>query len=517
MSSFAYLLTRKFKNRLREIFHRPSELVVLLIFVALVAFTLLGGGTALVPGHRDIGELYAIILALYALEFVMIAKNGFLNGASMFSMADVNLMFTSPKKSETMLVFGLFSQIGRSLMLGVFIVYQYTWIHNAYGVGVSVIFAAVIGYAAVAFLSQMFAMLLYSVTASSDVACKIAKTVFYGVIVAFVGGLLTKSFLSDEAMLTALVENANSLVMQFFPVAGFVRYGVVSAIEGAYRGVAISVGCFVLCVALFYLLVSRLKSDYYEDVLKATEVSFSAITARKEGKASENAPRNVKVGRTGFEKGEGATAIAQKHKIENRRGKVLALDMLSLVFAVITIGCALFIKDARIVFVMNIYFSVFTVGTGRWAKELLLPYVYLIPEPPFKKLVNMLKEQLPGSILEAVITFLPLYFILKSPLPLVLGFIVAKISFNLLFIGVNLVLQRFFGNSGNTALLIILYFLLAIGFSVPGIVVGIGAEILLPMTDGIMFFALAATNLILGAITIYCCRNILTTAEYNNK
>ncbi len=518
MSSLVYLLSRKFKNRLREILHRPSELLVLIIFVALIAVTFVSGNASPLPvGTRKIEEFYAIVLALYAFEFIMIAKNGFLNGASMFSMADVNILFTSPKKPQTLLTFGLFSQLGRSLMLGVFILYQYAWVHDTYGISFGVLLAVLVGYAATAFLSQMLAMLIYSFTSSDDRKCRAAKVVFYCIVLAFIAVLGLKSYTSGEELLPAVVENANSVFMRFFPVAGFVKYGVVSAVTADYKGLLIAVCCFALCVAAFYLFVSRLKSDYYEDVLKATEVSFSAITARKEGKASETAPRNVKTGRTGFSKGEGASAIAEKHKIENRRAKVFILDMMSLVFAAITLGFAFIVKDATYAFVMNIYFSVFTVGSGRWARELLLPYVYLIPEPPFKKLLNMLKEQLPSSVAEAVVTFLPLYFILKTPPLMIVGFIIAKISFNFLFVGVNLILQRFFGNGGNKALLIFLYFLLAFAAAIPGVAAGAGLGFLFPAFEGIMFFVMAVVNIIIGTIIIFCSRNILTTAEYNNK
>ena len=115
MSSLVFLLSRKLKNRLREMLRRPSELIVLVVFVGLIGVTIFTGNRSLPSaGMRSVEEFYAIVLALYVFEFVLIAKNGFLNGASMFSMADVNLLFTSPKKPQTLLTFGLFSQLGRA-------------------------------------------------------------------------------------------------------------------------------------------------------------------------------------------------------------------------------------------------------------------------------------------------------------------------------------------------------------------------------------------------------------------
>ena len=105
--------------------HRPSELIIAVIFIALIVmnvFTAGQGGTEY--ARRDINEFYAIVFAVYALVFLLSAKTGFVNGASMFSMADVNLLFTSPFSQKRLLSYGLVSQLGRSLMIGVFLIYQ---------------------------------------------------------------------------------------------------------------------------------------------------------------------------------------------------------------------------------------------------------------------------------------------------------------------------------------------------------------------------------------------------------
>ena len=186
MNALLFLVSHKLKNRVREIFHRPAELLLLLLGVALVGFVIFSGnlGTDSVPRSRE--ELNAIIFLLYAVVFVLTAKNGFVNGASMFSMADVNLLFTGPNKSKTLLSYGLFSQMGRSLMLGLFILYQYSWVHSTYGVSLVELVYILIGYGMTAFLGQMLAMLLYSFTSGSDQKVRLAKGVFYGVIAAFV-------------------------------------------------------------------------------------------------------------------------------------------------------------------------------------------------------------------------------------------------------------------------------------------------------------------------------------------
>lgn len=518
MKSFFYLASRKAKNRILEITKRPSELIMLLIFSALVGVSVFGGAEShsAVVFHRDINELYAIVLALYAFVFVMTAKNGFINGASMFSMADVNLIFTSPRKPKSVLTYGLLGQMGRSLFLGVFILYQYSWAHDSYGVGYDFLLAVLIGYGAVVFLSQMLAMLIYCVTSNSDKLCSLVKAVFYTLIGAFVVYVAFSAY-NGEDYLSGAVSAADSVVLKFFPVAGFVQLGVVGFAEGKLFLLAISVSCFLLFCGGYYLLITLLNPDFYEDVLKATEVSFSAITARKEGKAIENSPRNTKIGKTGIKKGQGASTIYFKHKVENRRGKIFFLDTVSLVTAIITIGFSFFTKMSFAGFVFNIYMSVFTVGSGRWAKELILPYIYLIPEPPFKKLINALKEQIPSLIVESIITFVPLYFLGLSSVEEILGYVISKISFSFLFIAINLMFHRFFGGRKNKTLTVMLYMFAATLFSVPFACVFAVFNAVFYFSFFVSLLSASAINIIISLILIYICRNILQYAQYNNK
>ena len=47
----------------------------------------------------------------------------------------------------------------------------------------------------------------------------------------------------------------------------------------------------------FWFAVSKSSGDYYEDVLKSTEVTYSAIISAKESVSFEGLARNIKVGK----------------------------------------------------------------------------------------------------------------------------------------------------------------------------------------------------------------------------
>lgn len=515
MSSLSYLVSRKIKNRLRVAIHRPSEIIVFLLFASLIVFTVFAGNTSDTTSPRNINELYAIVLALYSLIFVLTAKNGFVNGASMFSMADVNFLFTSPRKPEGVLTYGLFSQMGRSLTLGIFILYQYSLAHDVYGIDYSFLVYVLIGYAVTVFLSQMLSMIIYSLTSNSDRKTSSGKFIFYGSIAVFIIYLLT-AYLKDRNI-EAVISAANSPFMKFFPVAGFVSMGVCAINEGNVFPLIISLLCFVLYIASYFISVKLINADYYEDVLKATEISFSAITSRKEGKIPENTRKNIKTGKTGFKKGFGASALFEKHKIENRRGRIFFIDTVCLVMAGITVIFSLFTKSIFSALLFNIYISLFSVGTGRWAKELLLPYVYLIPEKPFRKLLYILKEQIPSLLAESFITSVAIYLALRCTVGDIIGFFFAKISFSVLFIAINLLFERFLGTSGNKSLIVFLYFLAALIFSIPFALVFYILAMLRGFAPVSSLMAASLVNIAVSLVMLFISRNVLEYAEFNNK
>lgn len=517
MSALSYLIVKKLKNRAKEIFSKPSQLILLVIIVLLIGFTAFASETTHCGEYRSIDELYSLVMLLYTAVFILVSKNGFSNGASIFSMADVNLIFVSPFKNTKVLFYGLLSQLGRSLTLGLFILYQSSLVRSTYGVDYKALVYIFIGYGITVFLSQMTAMLIYSLTSADDKKCRFAKVVFYSVIGIFAVVLLADCVKNGGINLPNLVASSNTWVIKAFPVSGIMSLAVEGMLESKLSLVLYALIYCAVFVAVFYGIVYFTAKDFYEDVLKSAEVSFTAITARKEGKAQETAPRNVKVGKTGFSKGIGASVLYEKHKIENRRSKTFLVSGISLVFIVLTAVYCYVMPDVVGIFAVNVYMLTIGVGTGRWAKELLLPYVYLIPEKSSAKLFHILREQLPQIATESILCFLPVYFILQTGIIETVAMIFARTTFGFLFIGVNLVLQRFMGSSDKKFLVVTIYFLLAMLFSVPAIAVGALLGMYLPFNMEFAFLAMSCANIITSCITLFCCRNILEYADYNNK
>ena len=161
MKALFYLLGTRIKNQFKLLLHSPGRLIGVAAMLALLIFMMTGAATGeAAEEYRDVGEVYAMAAALYAVIFVMNARNGFNKGASLFSMADVNLVFVSPIKPKRALLYGLIQQLGTALLLGFFLLFQYGWLYNIYGIPVGALVVILLGYAFTVFCAQLVSMAL---------------------------------------------------------------------------------------------------------------------------------------------------------------------------------------------------------------------------------------------------------------------------------------------------------------------------------------------------------------------
>ena len=528
MGGLSYLFCTRIKNQIIETFKSPTKIIFVIIMAGLLILSLVSGQSAMsdmdTNEFRPVSELYALIFVLYAVMFLVTSYRGFSSGASMFSMSDVNLVFCSPFKPRKVLFYGLVQQLGQSILIGFFILFQYGWLSFTYGTTFLDIILILVGYGLSVFCGQLTAMVIYSLTSGDDYKKRIAKTILIvicAVAVLYVG---FKVYEDMDNILPAAVDAANGMPMVLFPVAGWLQACIVGIMQMQLIPIVLGLAGTAIYIGLLVAVIVFARSDYYEDVLQASEVSFSAITARKEGKVGEMSPKNVKVGKTGIDKGFGANAFYFKHILENRRSKIFLLDTVSLIYIGINIAFAIFTKEIIPFFCMSTYLQMISTSMSRINRELLLPYVYLVPEPPFKKLMYCLLESLPKVIVEAVIIYIPVGILLSlNPIEIII-FIIERITFGFLFTAGNIMVERVFGQITVKGLILAIYFLMLIVLSIPGIIAAVITGVFFSVLFGgalsvyaVSFLVLAICNILVGTLVIFLCRNMLQYAELNNK
>lgn len=539
-----YLTVVKLKNQLKEAVRHPAKLIYILFIAAMLALTVFTGRESEME-LRPLYELTAIMVLFYAFTGLMSFLNGLNGGAGnypMFTLSDVSMLFPSPLKPNKVLFYGLCRQLGLSLLLGFFLLFQYGWIHAAYGLEYVHLVLIVLGYALSLFLGQVCAMAAYTRTSGNDNARRIVRMIVYVVTICFVVWMLitcapslilvSGDELAAASGISALIGAGAEFLANigiFFPVFGWSA----GLIGGIFTQDYMTVGiCALLMLTIFsvsLLLVIKSKNNYYEDVLQTAEVAQSAIVAKREGQPAEVTPKKVKVGKIGIRKGKGSNTLFYKHLLENRRSGALLFSKTSLIFMAIVIVCA-FIYNTLFtdengntaafvaVFTMSTYMQMFSESLGRFNWELSKPYIYMLPEPPFKKLLWATTETLMADCVEAVIIFVPVSVILGiGPIDMILC-ILARISFSLLFTAGNIMVERVFGLVRSKGLILFFYIISLMILAVPGIALGVllmSLE-LFPGAAG-MLLGLIAGNIPIALVVIFLCRNLLQHAELNGK
>ena len=520
----SYLLMIKLKNQIKSLFKSPGKLLYLLFIVALMGVTIFSGGKIDEQPDRTVrslGELTAIVTLFYSVMFVLIASKGFKTGANMFSMADVNLVFPAPFRQQSVLFYGLLQQMGTSLILGLFLLFQYSWMHNVYAVTMPMLLVILVGYAVTVFFGQVTAMAIYIFTSADDKKRRIVKVVLYALVIGFLLYVAGSGLADSAQFITRAAEAVGSGVTWFFPVSGWIGHAVAGVYTGRLTALLLGIAVCAAFLVLVVQLIMRTRQDYYEDVLKSSEIVQSAITARKEGRVAEAIPQNVKIGKTGFDRGWGADVMYYKHRIENRRARVFIMDTTSLIFVAATIGIAFFMKNAGLaaVFITSTSMQIFTVALGRFNRELTKPFIYLIPEPPLRKMLYALAEAGPSALVEALVIFIPVAFILGlTPVEVALC-VAARMSFAFLFTAGNIAVERIWGGSASKTTVMLLYFIVLLLMAAPGIVLAVSAtSVTSPIGEDVaILLSLTGANILVSLLVFYLCRNMLQYAEYNQS
>lgn len=522
MRPLRYLAFTTMKNRLREMVKKPSRLIYAIVLLALLVFTMVGGSHTGGNGpQHGMDGLTAIVLAFYTAMFLMTANAGFSRGGSIFNLSDATMLFTAPIRPQTILFYGLLRQMGASLLVGFFLLFQYANLHNLYNITVLQMIVLLILYGCAIFLGQVAAMMLYAFTSHDQRRQRLCRAVLSGVY-ALCGLWLAARCLPFglEGFGARAVAQATGGFLYAVPVGGWLGLAAKGALVGDWGLAAQGVGLCVLLTAILLRLLFCMDPDYYEDVLKSAEISYSAISAKKEGTMREALPANIKVGKTGLRGGWGSSAFFRKHLLENRRSRKFILPANSLLFAVITVIFCVFTKNGGLLptFLMATYLQLFSaMTTGRFNYELTRPYLYLVPEPALKKLLWALAETMPSMVLDALVIFVPVGVLLRLGPAEFLAAVLARVAFGIVYLSADIAVQRIWGGSVSRVLVLLLYLAISLMIMAPGVALALVGGLIWDLGTVGMLLLTVAGNLPASLLMLFLCRNLLQYAELSSR
>jgi hypothetical protein len=293
-------------------------------------------------------------------------------------------------------------------------------------------------------------------------------------------------------------------------------------------------GLIAAMIVAEILLFVKIDADYYEDVLQTTEKTDLIKRAMKSGDRATVASlsaKPTKVRDTGINNGWGANTFFYKHLREaGRKSRLVFVNGSTVLLVIISLAMAFFVgkvsagdKDPAtrgqlmaIALGMLVYVQFFLNTVGDWSRELLTPYIYLVPENPFKKLIWASLTTILKPIIDGFIVFTLLCIALQAnPLTaLVCALIYGSMGF--VFTANSVLSQRLFGRSGSKGLLVFAYMMI-IGLTVaPGVVV---SSLLLFLGHGlpgiVVGLPVVIWNVGISFVIFAACKNILHSIEVN--
>lgn len=525
MRVHAYLLRTTLKNKIKELIHKPAKLILYLLIVALIVMGILSTmfasnvNTASQPTYYIL-PIFAIFLMIF---FVLAIHKGLSSGDSLFEMSDVNFLFVAPVNPRATLLYGIIKLASISFWSGFFLLFQSNTL-AIFGIkfsGVLILFAF---FMITMVVLTLLSLVIYSATNSNPKRKTFVKIVSIAIFIPIVTYFLVQ-FVTGGDLLVALNSTSQSWIFAATPFIGWASAGAFALIEGK---LLVGFGWLLLLALsgiamLAYIMFSR--SDYYEDVLVATETAFEKKRAATEGdlQSANLSNRKIKVTKTGLA-GYGARVFLFKHLRETFRQNRFGFISTSMICMTIAFTLAAYFsrdqKGTTITFLTVILFmQVFMVGTGRGMLETLSYYIYMIPASSFQKIFWSNMETIMKATTEGILFLAIPGMLFGGNLLIIIGSIAVYIVFTLMLIGINNLFMRVTGADMSKGLLMMLYFLAVALLMAPGLIISlVVASIVSFSVKGIFgtilgLFLLAGWELIVALVSMYASRGALHNCD----
>ena len=233
------------------------------------------------------------------------------NGSKIFLPADVNLLFASPMKPQSVLLFRLTTQVGVAILGCFWLAIQ---IPNFMNMGMSlwaavtVIFTWCISFT----MALLVQTLLYTVCSTHQGLKKYIRQFIYGLLLLLGLGYFLYWKTTGSTYLQAACGFFNHPVTRYIPIWGWLKGFCVFSIEENAPAALISLAAIILGgVGLLYVIL-HMKADFYEDAMAKSQETAALMEAAQSEKTvirKRKKDRSDKLRRDGMGHGWGANVF----------------------------------------------------------------------------------------------------------------------------------------------------------------------------------------------------------------
>ncbi len=249
-----------------------------------------------------------ILLLLFFCEAIGADKNG----SKIFQPADVTLLFPSPLKPQSVLLFRLMTQIGVILFSSVYLLFQIPNLVINLGLDVWAAIGILVTWLFAIATGKLIQIFLYTLTSTKENLKKQLRRWIYGALLLLAGAFAAYSQSFNGDYFAAAVGFFNHPLTVYIPLWGWLKGLCVYSIEGNLVGALLCALATVALGAVLAVTVWRIKADFYEDAMSKTqETAELQQVAQAEGSAivRRKKDRSDRLTRDGLRHGSGANVF----------------------------------------------------------------------------------------------------------------------------------------------------------------------------------------------------------------
>lgn len=353
MKLFAYYAFHSFINSLRKLFKTWIAVFIVICFVIGLLAGMIGAaldkadspepvsteavgtvpdtktdadGEPGFPAEHGITSLQMTegIVSLVFLAIIFFTLLNTDSASKIFKPADVALLFPSPMKPQSVMMFRLVGSLGLMLLASIYMIGQIPNLVVNAGFSVWGAFSLLIAWAYSLISSTLFQVTLYTVSSRHPVLKANMSRIVAGAFALIVAGFIVFSQTRDGDIIRAAAEYFASPATRIIPFWGWLRGFCVGAVEGNSLSCVVYGLLLLIGSAGLIALIWNLDADFYEDALESTEKMSELLEKSKNGTATNRKKdRSEKLERDGMNRGFGASVFFWKSMYNRSRFAIL--------------------------------------------------------------------------------------------------------------------------------------------------------------------------------------------------
>jgi len=514
MSPLLYVLRKTYKNAILQVFKNPISLIGYLIFIGFMvlnSLTLIFDSSPIEIKQQSY-DFYMILVTGFVILSVFPTLYKSIGNVNLpLRAADTHFLFTAPIKPSYILIYAQIIQSLMSILVALLMIIQGPLLIHYLDVSLVGVIIFVFTWAFLLISISPISMFVFTLQVRYTKLKRVFKIAFFislfALIIVFLYGAL-----NADSLISGVMAIINHPVYDYLPFIGWYKVMFEAAVYGITLHTLIIFGiALVTAISATILMIKLIDTSFYESAIQNAQKVERVKSALNKGENMFEAMyqhKNRRAKNMTFQfHGSGAAVIRQKYYLELRKSSIFLLDISSLIGLVLSIvvayllsqnegiGNDLILSGVLFVNLAMLFFNSMTSNNN----ELSNPYIYMIPESPFKKLFAIIYWRGAKILID---TFIPLVvvsiFIRSIQLELLLIPIIT-VAFGLQVYFTDIILSTFIGNIGTLVLRIYIKMFVSMISLMPTIIMivvmlGLGK----PLTFALFFTGLMLIGLSSG-------------------